>query len=150
MAALLWLLATGVLFVIEMVTANLLFASLAISAGAAMVTAWAGGSFLAQGLSFGISAAVTIFVLRPIALREIAKRSPKTATNTDALIGAEAKALVDVTEETGRVRLKGEEWSARSQSGAIPADSRVTVVAIDGAEAIVTALQPTPKTPTQP
>ena len=34
MAALLWLLATGVLFVIEMVTANLLFASLAISAGA--------------------------------------------------------------------------------------------------------------------
>jgi len=58
--------------------------------------------------------------------------------------------LVDVTDETGRVRLKGEVWSARSQSGAIPADSRVTVVAIDGAEAIVTALHPTPNTPTQP
>ena len=150
MAALLWLLATGALFVVEMITANLLFASLAVSAGAAMVTAWAGGNFLAQGLAFGISAGVTIFVLRPIALREIAKRSPATATNTDALIGASAKTLVDTTEETGRVALKGEVWSARSQSGDIPANSHVTVVAIDGAEAIVTPLQSTPTTPPQP
>ena len=150
MAALLWLLATGVLFVVEMITANLLFASLAVSAGAAMVTAWAGGNFFAQGLAFGISAGVTIFVLRPIALREIAKRSPKTATNTDALIGVGAKTLVDTTEESGRVRLKGEEWSARSQSGNIPAHSPVTVVSIDGAEAIVAPLQSSPNSPPQP
>jgi membrane protein implicated in regulation of membrane protease activity len=149
-AALLWLLATGVLFVIEMVTANLLFASLAISAGAAMITAWAGGDFLAQGFAFGISAGVTIFLLRPLALREIAKRSPKTATNTDALIGVGARTLVDTTEETGRVKLKGEVWSARSQSGDIPAGSSVTVVAIDGAEAIVSRVRPAPSIPTQP
>lgn len=150
MAALLWLLATGALFVVEMITANLLFASLAVSAGAAMVTAWAGGNFLAQGLAFGVSAGVTILVLRPIALREIAKRSPKTATNTDALIGAGAKTLVDTTEETGQVHLQGEVWSAKSQSGEIPADSHVTVVAIEGAKAIVVPLQTTPTTPPQP
>ena len=146
MAAWLWLLATGALFVVEMITANLLFASLAISAGAAMVTAWAGGGFLAQGIAFTISAIVTIFLLRPIALREISKRSPKTATNTDALIGVMAKTVVDTNEEAGQVRLRGEVWSARSQSGAIPADTPVTVVAIDGAEAIVTINQPAPTT----
>jgi membrane protein implicated in regulation of membrane protease activity len=150
MAALLWLLATGVLFVVEMITANLLFASLAVSAGAAMVTAWVGGDFLAQGIAFSVSAGVTIFLLRPIALREIAKRSPKTATNTDALIGVTAKTLTDVTEEAGQVRLKGEVWSARSQTGEIPAGHNVTVVAIDGAEAIVTTVSPTPEVPTHP
>jgi membrane protein implicated in regulation of membrane protease activity len=150
MAALLWLLATGALFVVEMITANLLFASLALSAGAAMVTAWAGGDFLAQGLAFSISAGVTIFLLRPIALREIAKRSPKTATNTDALIGVTAKTLTDTTEEAGQVRLKGEVWSARSQSGAIPAGQNVTVIAIEGAEAVVTTMSSPPETPTHP
>jgi membrane protein implicated in regulation of membrane protease activity len=147
MAALLWLLATGALFVVEMITANLLFASLALSAGAAMVTAWAGGDFLAQGLAFSISAGITIFLIRPIALREIAKRSPKTATNTDALIGVSAKTLMETTEESGQVRLKGEVWSARSQSGSIPAGQSVTVLAIDGAEAIVAT---TSETPTHP
>jgi len=147
MAALLWLLATGALFVVEMITANLLFASLALSAGAAMVTAWAGGDFLAQGLAFSISAGITIFLIRPIALREIAKRSPKTATNTDALIGVTAKTLMETTEESGQVRLKGEVWSARSQTGSIPAGQSVTVLAIDGAEAIVAT---TSETPTHP
>ena len=150
MAALLWLLATGALFVVEMITANLLFASLALSAAAAMVTAWAGGDFLAQGLAFSISAGVTIFLLRPIALREIAKRSPKTATNTDALIGVSAKTLVQTNEEAGQVRLKGEVWSARSQSGSIPAGQSVTVIAIDGAEAVVSLTPSTSETPSQP
>lgn len=146
MAALLWLLATGALFVVETMTANLLFASLAISAGAAMVTAWAGGGFLAQGIAFTVSAGITLLLLRPLALREIAKRSPATATNTDALIGVMAKTVVDTNEEAGQVRLKGEIWSARSQSGAIPAGTQVTVVEIDGAEAVVTLHQPAPTT----
>jgi membrane protein implicated in regulation of membrane protease activity len=146
MAAWLWLIATGALFVVEMMTANLLFASLAFSAAAAMVTAWAGGGFLAQGIAFTVSAGVTLLLLRPLALREIAKRSPRTATNTDALIGVVAKTVVDTNEEAGQVRLKGEIWSARSQSGLIPAGTQVTVVEIDGAEAVVTLHQNAPTT----
>jgi membrane protein implicated in regulation of membrane protease activity len=143
MAVWLWLLAAGGLFVAEMITANLLFASLAISAGAAMVTAWAGGGFLAQGVSFAVSALITIFVLRPIALREIQKRSPQTATNTDALLGATGTSTTEVSKHSGEIRLRGEIWSARTQGGAIPEGHSVVVDSIDGATAIV-SLDPTP------
>ena len=137
MAVWLWLLAAGVLFVVEMATANLLFASLAVSAAAAMVTAWAGGGFLAQGIAFAVSAVITVFILRPIALREFAKRSPKTATNTEALLGSVATTLSTVTDEDGQVKLAGEVWSARSVSGTIPAKKRVRVRSIEGAIARV-------------
>lgn len=138
MAVWLWLLAAGALFVLEMVTADLLFASLAVSAAAAMFTAWGGGGFLAQGIAFAISALLTLFILRPIALREMAKRSPKTATNTEALLGVNAKTLSKTTSDDGQVKLRGEIWSARSESGPIPAGRTVTVNRIDGAIAIVT------------
>jgi membrane protein implicated in regulation of membrane protease activity len=144
MAVWLWLLAVGALFVVEMITANLLFASLAISAAAAMVTAWAGGGFVAQGTAFAISALITIFLLRPIALRQIALRSPATATNTDALIGASAKTTTTVTADSGQIRLRGEIWSARSDGAEIIENQNVTVVAIDGAVAVVTPERPKP------
>lgn len=137
MAVWLWLLAAGALFVVEMVTADLLFASLAVSATAAMLTAWGGGGFLAQGIAFAVSAVITVFILRPIALREMAKRSPKTATNTEALLGAAAKTLARVTSDSGEVKLRGEVWSARCEAGSIPAGQVVTVSRIDGAIAIV-------------
>lgn len=137
MAVWLWLLAAGALFVVEMVTADLLFASLAVSATAAMLTAWGGGGFLAQGIAFAVSAVITVFILRPIALREMAKRSPKTATNTEALLGAAAKTLARVTTDSGEVKLRGEVWSARCEAGSIPAGQVVTVSRIDGAIAIV-------------
>jgi membrane protein implicated in regulation of membrane protease activity len=137
MAVWLWLLIAGGLFVVEMITADLLFASLAISAGAAMVTAWVGGGFLAQGISFAISALLTIFVLRPIALREIAKRSPTTATNTSALLGSTATTTTEVSKTAGEIKLRGEIWSARSTGASIPVGTTVTVHSIDGATAIV-------------
>jgi membrane protein implicated in regulation of membrane protease activity len=143
MAVWFWLLAAGGLFVVEMITADLLFASLAISAAAAMITAWAGGGFVAQGVSFAISALITIFVLRPIALREIAKRSPQTATNTDALLGATGTTTTEVSQHSGQIRLRGEIWSARTTGADIPEGRPVVIDSIDGATAIVSP-DPTP------
>jgi len=137
MAVWLWLLAAGALFVVETITANLLFASLAVSAAAAMMTAWAGGGFLAQGIAFAVSAVLSLAVLRPIALREIAKRTPKNATNTEALLGVTALTRSEITEYSGEIDLRGEVWSARSVTGTIPAQHRVTVSKIDGAIAVV-------------
>ena len=137
MAVWLWLIAAGVLFVLETLTADLLFASLALSATAAMLTAWGGGGFLAQGVAFTVSAIITVFLLRPIALREMAKRTRKSATNTEALLGVGAKTLSTVNADGGQVKLQGEVWSARSSSGTIRAGQSVTVDTIDGAIAVV-------------
>lgn len=140
MAVWLWLLAAGALFVLETLTADLLFASLAVSATAAMLTAWGGGGFLAQGIAFAISAVVTVFLLRPLGLREMAKRTRKTATNSEALLGAVAKTLSTVGPDDGQIKLQGEVWSARSVGESIRAGQSVVVNEIDGATAVVSPM----------
>ena len=140
MAVWLWLLAAGALFVLETLTADLLFASLAISATAAMLTAWGGGGFLAQGIAFAVSAVITVFLLRPLALREMAKRTRKTATNTEALLGAVTKTLSAVGADEGQIKLHGDVWSARSTGESIRAGQSVVVKEIDGATAVVSPL----------
>ena len=83
------------------------------------------------------AAGVSLFVLRPIALKHLKKRPADFATNVDALIGAPAVALTEVTVHDGQVKLSGEIWSARSQGALIDKDSMLEVVAIEGATAIV-------------
>ena len=132
-----WLGAAGALLVAEMMTVDLLFASLAFSAFMAAIANGLGFEMAAQGLVFGLAAAVSLFVLRPIALKHLKKRPADFATNVDALIGAPAVALTEVTVHNGQVKLSGEIWSARSQGALISKDSILEVVAIEGATAIV-------------
>ena len=132
-----WLGAAGALLVAEMLTVDLLFASLAFSAFMAAIANGLGFEMAAQGLVFGLAAGVSLFILRPIALKHLKKRPADFATNVDALIGAPAVALTEVTVHNGQVKLSGEIWSARSQSASISKDSILEVIAIEGATAIV-------------
>ena len=132
-----WLGAAGALLVAEMLTVDLLFASLAFSAFMAAIANGLGFEMAAQGLVFGLAAGVSLFILRPIALKHLKKRPADFATNVDALIGAPAVALTEVTVQNGQVKLSGEIWSARSQGASISKDSILEVVAIEGATAIV-------------
>ncbi len=132
-----WLLAAGVLLVVEMLTVDLLFASLAFSALLAAGAHWLGYGVVVQGVVFGFGAAGSLLFLRPIALRHLKKKSADQATNVEALIGATAVALSVVTQNQGMVKLNGETWSARSNSGEIKDGVQVEVVAIEGATAIV-------------
>ena len=132
-----WLGAAGALLVAEMLTVDLLFASLAFSAFMAAIANGLGFEMAAQGLVFGLAAALSLFVLRPIALKHLKKRPADFATNVDALIGAPAVALTEVTVHDGQVKLSGEIWSARSQGALISKDSMLEVGAIEGATAIV-------------
>jgi len=132
-----WLVAGGALLVAEMLTVDLLFASLAFSAFSAAAANAMGFDIAAQGVVFAVAAVISLFVLRPIALKNLKRSSPDQSTNVDALIGSPALALTAITDLTGQVKLNGEVWSARSESGSIPIDSRVEVVSIEGATAVV-------------
>ncbi len=132
-----WLAAGGALLVAEMLTVDLLFASLAFSAFMAAGVNALGYGMAAQGVTFGIAAVISLFILRPIALKNLKKRTPDFATNVDALVGSGAFTISAVTDRSGQIKLNGEIWSARSDSGEIPADSKVQVVAIEGATAVV-------------
>ena len=133
-----WLAAGGALLVADMLTVDLLFASLAFSAFMAAGVNALGFNMAVQGLTFGIAAVLSLFILRPIALKNLKKRTPDFATNVDALVGVPALTISVVTYRSGQIKLNGEIWSARSQSGEIAEDSKVQVVAIEGATAVVT------------
>ena len=132
-----WFIAAGALLLVELLTADLLFASLAISALAAAGVAGLGFDFVWQGLAFGLTAALSLTLLRPIALRAFKKTGDDSKTGIEALIGAEAIALTDIDKHEGQVKLSGEVWSARSTGIKLLSGQTVKVKKIDGATAIV-------------
>jgi len=132
-----WLAAGGALLVAEMLTVDLLFASLAFSAFMAAIANALGYNMAVQGFTFGVAAILSLFILRPIALKHLKKTTPNFSTNVDALVGADAVALTEVNDLSGQVKLNGETWSARTQSGVIASGSRVEVLSIEGATAVI-------------
>ena len=132
-----WLAASGALLVIEILTVDLLFASLAFSALLAAGANALGFNVVIQGIVFGLGAIGSLMFLRPIALRHLKKKPADHATNIEALIGAPAMTLSGITEHDGLVKLSGETWSARSNTGEIEVGLQVEVVAIEGATAVV-------------
>jgi len=132
-----WLAASGALLVVEILTVDLLFASLAFSALLAAGANALGFNVVVQGVVFGVGAIGSLMFLRPIALRHLKKKPADHATNIEALIGAPAMTLSAITEHDGLVKLSGETWSARSNTGEIEVGSQVEVVAIEGATAVV-------------
>jgi membrane protein implicated in regulation of membrane protease activity len=132
-----WLAASGALLVIEILTVDLLFASLAFSALIAAGANALGFGVVIQGVVFGVGAIGSLMFLRPVALRHLKKKPADHATNIEALIGAPAMTLSAITEHDGLVKLSGETWSARSNTGEIEVGSQVEVVAIEGATAVV-------------
>ncbi len=69
-----------------------------------------------------------------------AEKSTSTPTNVDALIGCKAKVLqsIDPIEGSGRVKVKGEEWSASCEDEAVINEGEnVVVVSVSGAKVVV-------------
>ena len=141
MAPWIWFEVAGLLLIAEMLTADLLFASLALAALTAGVTNAAGGSETLQGVTFGVFAILSLIALRQIALRHLKKQPKNGSTNVDALIGARAVATTTVDPNGGKVKLRGEIWSARTDSGSIENGESVVVLAIEGATARVAKLE---------
>ncbi|QNE19294.1 NfeD family protein [Kribbella qitaiheensis] len=134
----LWLTIAAVLGIAELMTATL---DLLLLAVAALAAAGAGAIGLGTGLqllTFGVAAGAMITLVRPVARRHL-NSHPQLRTGVAALIGREAVVLSVVGREPGRVRIGGEEWSARSYDPdlLIPAGTTVDVFAIEGATALV-------------
>jgi membrane protein implicated in regulation of membrane protease activity len=137
MQAWVWLIAAGILMGIEIMTADLLFASLAVAAVAAAAAAMFTDNGLIQGAIFAFFAIVSLAFLRPIALRNLRRQTKEQATNIDALIGADALVMEAVNSRSGQVKIRGEVWSAKSSGEDLVVDEIAEVVSIDGATAIV-------------
>jgi membrane protein implicated in regulation of membrane protease activity len=133
-----WLVLAALLGVAEIMTTTLAFGLLAVAAVAAAIVGAVGLGLPFQLAAFAVAAGAGLGVVRPLAMRHI-RQPPLLRTGTSALVGRSATVIEEVTVLTGRVRIGGEVWSARSYDEAqvIPVGSTVDVFAIEGASALV-------------
>jgi membrane protein implicated in regulation of membrane protease activity len=130
---------TVVLAVGEVLTPGLFFLGpVALAAAAAAVAAGLGAGVVWSVLVFVAGSLASLALLRPIARRHV--RMPALSrTGVDALVGRKAVVTRRVDAVGGRVRIGGEEWSARAylDGQVIEEGARVDVVQIEGAIALV-------------
>ena len=134
----LWVIVAAVLGTAELMAATFDLLLLAIAALSAGAIAGIGLGIGFQVLAFAVTAATLAILVRPVARRHLTGH-PHLRTGVAALIGREAVVLAACDRDDGRVRIGGEEWSARSYDPHlhIPAGTRVDVFAIEGATALV-------------
>jgi membrane protein implicated in regulation of membrane protease activity len=133
-----WLGLAVVLGIVEVTTLDLTFAMLAVGALAGAATGLFVDNLVIEALVALAVAVGMLVVVRPIALRHL--RTPLAIrTGTDALTGSTGLVLEPVDAHGGRVKVRGEVWSARSfdPSVSIEAGRNVEIVQIDGATVIV-------------
>src|SRR5262249_38419794 len=109
-----WAIAAVLLAIAEIFTPGLFFLGpIAVAAVAATVVAALGGPAWLQIVVCGAGSFASVGLLRPIARRHL-KMPHSMRTGTAALEGAKAVVLQRVDGRGGRVKIGGEEWSARS------------------------------------
>lgn len=138
MSWIVWLIVAAVLGVAELVTTTLAFGLIAV---AALVAAAVGAVHLSiplQLAAFVVAAGAGLGFVRPIALKHV-RQPPALRTGAAALVGRSAIVTQEVSEHGGRIKIDGEEWTSRpyDETLVIPAGSRVDIMQIKGATALV-------------
>jgi membrane protein implicated in regulation of membrane protease activity len=137
-AWLIWLIIAVVLGIAEIFT---LTAALGILGGAALIAAGVAAIGLPvplQLLVFALASVAGVLLIMPVARRHML-RPQLERFGVDALIGKSAQVLQEVSGQNGRIRIDGEEWTARAYDPTvvIPEGATVDVMQISGSTAIV-------------
>jgi membrane protein implicated in regulation of membrane protease activity len=134
-----WAIVAVLLAIGELVTPGLFFLGpVALAAVVAAITAGLGGGVILQVIVFIVGSLAAVAILRPIARRHL-HMPAISRTGTAALVGTKALVLERVDTNGGRVKIGGEEWSARAffDEQVLEPGARVEVAKIEGATALV-------------
>lgn len=133
-----WLIAAGILGILEAVAPVLVFGMLAVAALAGLVLALLGLPLGWQLLGFAVAAIATLGFVRPLVRRYTRPRIAQR-TGVSKLVGEDALVLERVDAHNGRVKVRGQVWSARAYDPTLVLEpgSTVQVIEIDGATALV-------------
>lgn len=134
--ATIWLLAAGVLAVIEAITLGLTSIWFAGGAVGAAVAAMLGAPLIVQVIVFLVLSAILIAITRPLAKKRLNAKTEKT--NVDALIGQTGIVEEKITQyKPGQVRADGKIWTASCASGEIKKGTIVIIKSIKGVTIMV-------------
>lgn len=134
-----WALVAVLLAVGELLTPGMFFLGpVALAAVVSAMLAALGAGAVVTLIVFVLAAVASIAVLRPIARAHLSL-PPQLRTGTEALIGTRALVVERVDTNGGRVKIGGEEWSARAffDEQVLEPGTRVEVAKIEGATALV-------------
>lgn len=137
-----WLIASGIFFICEIITVGFLVFWLGVGAIIAMLVSFFTSNIIVQMSVFVISSGLLIFATRPL-VNKISKKDV-VPTNVYSLIGKKAVVTEDIDWVTGKgqIKFEGEIWSAKSKEQInIPAGSEVEIVSIEGVKAFVKPLK---------
>ena len=134
-----WLVAMVVFLVIEALVPGLVSLWFALGALAAVLAAALNAPIWLQLVWFFVVSVAALWLTRPLVKKFI--NSKVQPTNADAVIGRECLVIEDIDNirATGRVKVGGMEWTARSEKDDVKFSSGavVTAVAIEGVKLIV-------------
>ena len=133
-----WFVIAAACIVLEASTVGLVSIWFAVGALSAMLASILGGELWLQILLFLVMSGSLLALLRPVSKKYFTPKLIKT--NVDALVGTTGMVLeaVDNDRETGRVKLSGMEWAARStNSEKLPVNTRIRVDKVEGVKVFV-------------
>ena len=134
-----WLIISGICFIIEIITVGFLVFWFGIGALIAMVSSFFISNIYIQTLIFVISSALLIFFTKPL-VKKFVDKDKVLPTNAYSIIGHKAIVIkqIDPMLGTGQIKVGTEVWSAKTDSDEIiPENTEVKVTQIDGVKAVV-------------
>ncbi len=139
-----WVILGIVFFIVEIFTPGFVLATFGIGCLVAAIPAALNGHFLWQLVGFVLGSFLAFLVVRPLYLKFIFPEKEQIPTNVDALVGQQAIVIEEINpiQNSGRVKVGGEDWKAISTEGnVIPKNKVVQIVAVDGVKLLVKELK---------
>ncbi len=140
---LLWTLVGVMALILEVTSGTFYLLCFALGAVCSVIAALMGLPLWVQVLVFAIATVLSVFALRPLAVRYLHTTADERLSNADALIGREGRVIEKITEGgPGYVRIDGDEWKAVSNDGTIEIGEKVKVVSRESIVITVERLKP--------
>ncbi len=132
-----WLIIAGLCFVIEIYTVGFFICLFGIGALVALVVSLFTPNLFIQIVTFLVTSVLLLPLSRPLT-RKISKSVKTAQTNYHSIINKEGIVIndIDSINSTGQVKVKGELWSAISDTD-IKKGEKIRVIEIDGVKAKV-------------
>ena len=127
-----WLIIAGLCFVIEAFTIGFFVFWFGIGALVALVISLFVDSFIIQAVCFVVASSLLLILTKPL-VNKFIKTDKTIPTNVYSIIGKEGIVLEDIDNinSTGKVKVKGELWSATSDTD-IEKGTKIKVISVNG------------------
>lgn len=134
-----WLIASGVFFIVEMLTVGFLVFWFGIGALLAMVVSLFTDNIIIQSTVFVISSGLLIFATKPF-VKKFINHNDNVKTNVYSLLDKTGIVTEEINniEGTGIVKISGEEWSAICNGNiTISKGTEIKVIEVRGVKVLV-------------